>query len=132
MPRLVHFLYYLTALTLAIVPTLSAPRPVSADQGTFSNNAGLSIPDLNPTMGEAGGSGAQITVPATSATIEKVTVRLENLSHSRPSDLDIALRSPAGQLVMLMSDVGGSNPINVVTLTLDDAAALPLPTAGQI
>ena len=65
-------------------------------------------------------------------TISKVTVRVNGLSHTYPSDIDMALVGPGGQTVMLMSDAGAGNDLNSVSLTFDSTAASLLTTAGQI
>jgi hypothetical protein len=56
-------------------------------------------------------------------------VTLTGLTHTYPSDVDILLVGPAGQKVIIMSDVGGSYDISGVTVTLDDAAASSLTTS---
>src|SRR5687768_15705733 len=45
-----------------------------------------------------------ITVSGLTAAVHKVTVRLNNISHNGPDDLDILLVGPQGGYVMLMSD----------------------------
>ncbi len=65
-------------------------------------------------------------------TISKVTVRVDGLSHTYPSDIDLALVGPGGQTVMLMSDAGGGNDVNNVSLTFDSSAASLLTSSGQI
>jgi uncharacterized repeat protein (TIGR01451 family) len=64
--------------------------------------------------------------------VTKVVVTLNNINHLYPDDVDILLVSPQGQKVVLMSDVGGGNPLNNVTLSLDDKAAPILPDASQV
>ena len=59
----------------------------------------------------------------------KVTVRLNNLTHTFPADIDILLVGPGGQNAIIMSDVGGGDDVTGITLTLDDAAANPMPSA---
>ena len=60
--------------------------------------------------------------------ITKVTVKLNNITHGRPADIDMLLIGPSGQTAIIMSDSGGSpGGITDVTLTLDDLAANPLP-----
>jgi subtilisin-like proprotein convertase family protein len=62
--------------------------------------------------------------------ITKATVTLNGLSHTFPQDLDILLTGPAGQNVMLMSDVGGGNPgVAGITMTFDDDAPAAVPGA---
>lgn len=59
------------------------------------------------------------------ATINSVT--LTGFSHTFPTDVDIALRSPSGQTIILMSDVGGATDAVNTNLTFSDAAATLVP-----
>src|SRR5438094_4576071 len=52
--------------------------------------------------------------------------------HNKSDALGVWVVGPGGQKVMLMSDAGGSNPINDLTLTFDDTAAAAPPDSGQI
>jgi subtilisin-like proprotein convertase family protein len=107
-----------------ITPTPGAtPPPTPCGTTTFSNTAAITIPDF----GAAAPYPSNIPV-ALGGTITRVTVRLNNLSHSFPGDIDILLVGPGGQNAVIMSDVGGSFPVAGVTLTLDDAAATNLPS----
>ena len=72
---------------------------------------------------------ATINVSGLSGLVTRVTVTLVGLNHTYPEDIDLALVSPAGQVVMLMSDAGGGGNLNNVTLTFDDAAANSLTTS---
>ena len=63
------------------------------------------------------------------ALITKVTVKLNNLSHTFPADIDVLLVGPGGQNAIIMSDVGGGDDVTGITLTLDDAAATNMPAA---
>jgi subtilisin-like proprotein convertase family protein len=67
-----------------------------------------------------------------SGAITKVTVKLNQLSHTYPDDIDVLLVAPGGQKCMLMSSCGGANGVTGVMLTFDDAAAANLPDSGQI
>ena len=62
-----------------------------------------------------------------SGTITKVTVKLNNLTHTFPDDIDVLLVGPGGQTALIMSDAGGATDVTGVTLTFDDAAAASLP-----
>jgi subtilisin-like proprotein convertase family protein len=73
-----------------------------------------------------------VNVSNLGGTIAKVTVRLDGLTHTYPDDLDIALVGPGGQVVMLMSDAGGSGDINGVSLTFDASASATLPDSAQL
>ena len=59
--------------------------------------------------------------------VTKVTVKLNDITHGNPTDIDMLLIGPVGQTAMIMSDAGGFPGITDVTLTLDDFAANPLP-----
>lgn len=99
----------------------------------FSNPATVTIP--------ASGTGASTGAPATpypsnivvsglTGTILKVTVNLNNLNHTFPSDVDMLLVGPGGQNLIIMSDViGGTDWVNI-NYTLDDAAATAIPGSG--
>lgn len=71
-----------------------------------------------------------IFVSGVTATVEKVIVTLNRLTHSLPADLDVLLVGPGGQRVLLMSDAGHGPGVADVTVTFDDAATLSLPETG--
>lgn len=103
---------------------------------TFTLGTQLLTPTsaANPTSITIPNSGAgtpypsPIAVSGISAPVAKVTATLHSLSHTFPGDLDVLLVGPAGQKVMLMSDVGGTNDAVSVTVTFDDSAP-PIGTA---
>jgi subtilisin-like proprotein convertase family protein len=66
---------------------------------------------------------AAVEVTDMGGAISKVTVRIDELSHTYPDDLDLLLIGPGGQNVMLMSDAGGSTDVSGISLTFDAAAA---------
>jgi hypothetical protein len=69
--------------------------------------------------------------------ITKVTVAINGLYHTWPSDVSMVLKSPAGTLVYLMGRCGGGfqvgtpptgyNPSTGISLVFDDAGATALP-----
>ncbi len=65
-------------------------------------------------------------------TITNLTVKLTNVSHTLPDDMDVLLVGPQGQKVMLMSDTGGSNPLNFVHLRFSATATASLPDTAII
>jgi subtilisin-like proprotein convertase family protein len=65
-------------------------------------------------------------------TVGKVQVRLQELTHSFPDDLDVLLVGPAGQKVLLMSDAGGGGDISNRILTFDDEAEFLLPDTALL
>src|SRR5436189_4847956 len=64
-------------------------------------------------------------------TVSNVTVTLKNLTHTWVSDVDVLLVGPAGQKVLVFSDVGDAFDATNVTVTLSDAAASALPSSGS-
>lgn len=71
------------------------------------------------------------TVSGLVGAVHRVFVTLDGITHPSPDDIDILLVGPAGQKVLLMSDVGGRNPINNVRLRFDDLGR-NLPDEGLI
>jgi subtilisin-like proprotein convertase family protein len=98
--------------------------------GTLSltNATLITIPDV----GQGTPYPSSITVSGMGGTITQVTVTLNNLTHTFPSDIDIMLLGPNGQGVMIFSDVGGSSSMSGVTVTLSDNASSSLPINGRI
>jgi len=94
----------------------------------FANTNDISI----PSSGAAAPYPSTLNVSGLNTNILKLTVTLNQLSHTQPDDLDILLVGPNGQKTLLMSDCGGINIINNVNLTFDSAAATGLPDSGQI
>jgi hypothetical protein len=91
-----------------------------------------SQPIAIPEFGEADPYPATIEVSGLAGAIEDVTVTLSGLTHPFPDDVDVLLVGPFGQSVVLMADVGGSNPATAVTLTFDDAAPVELRDRGAL
>ena len=101
-----------------------------ADTFSFSNTNAITINDTGtpPTTGSLYPSSILIS-GLDFQTVSHLSITLNGLSHTFPSDLDIVLAGPGGQLSMLMSEVGGNTrtPVTDLTLTLDDLAANSLP-----
>ncbi|KXH78575.1 hypothetical protein [Sporosarcina sp. HYO08] len=102
-----------------------SPCPPACDiqTRTFTNPANIVIPDSGPATPYP----SPITVSGMTGNIVQVTVRLINLSHEYPDDIDIMLVGPSGQNATIMSDVGGSDDVTNITLTLDDLAPTAMP-----
>jgi subtilisin-like proprotein convertase family protein len=101
-----------------------------ADSYSYSNTNAISINDAGtpPTLADSYPSA--ITISGLDGQfITHLTLTLSGMTHTFPSDLDIVLAGPNGQLTMLMSEVGGNTrfPVSDLTLTLDDFAASSLP-----
>src|SRR5207247_66958 len=100
-----------------------ANRTTSASNSTFIAVPSTGAAALYPSM---------INVFGLNPNLLKATVTLNGLSHSQPHDLEILLVGPAGQKTWLMSDCGGINVVNNITLTFDNAAASGLPNQSQL
>ena len=59
-------------------------------------------------------------------------VKLIDLNHTFPDDLDILLVGPTGANAIILSDVGGGTDAVGVTLGLDDDAGSPLANSGPL
>ena len=95
---------------------------------TFTNSLPISIPD----SGSAGSYPSTIAVSGMPGIISKMTVKLNDLSHSYPDDLDILLVGPGGQKVLLMSDAGGGSDAVSANVIFDSATTTSLPDNSQI
>jgi len=93
--------------------TITTHFQVFTDSGgiVISNSAALGTPYP-----------ATISVGKVTSPITKITVTLNGLTHSYPSDLDVLLEAPSGDSVVLMSDAGGGFGVTNLTLTFDDDA----------
>ncbi|MGA4645537.1 Calx-beta domain-containing protein [Limisphaera sp. 4302-co] len=101
---------------------------VGTRTATFSNTAQIEIRDDAAAVPYP----SVISVTGLVGVVSKTVVTLTNLHHARPSDIDMLLVSPAGGKVMVMSDAGAGYWVTNVTLTLDDAAAQPLPETAPL
>lgn len=89
------------------------PTPTSTPyERTFSNTTSINIPN----SGAASPYPSTISVNGISGTVSKLTVRINSLTHSLKSDLDIMLVGPTGQSIILMSDVSPG----LSSITFDD------------
>lgn len=118
-----------------IASYFAPPAPlVTTTTTTYSNTSTITIPQTG-TIGKASPYPSNINVSGATGTIDKVTVKFDKLSHTAPPDLDILLVGPAGQTVILMSDVGsktgslGSRRINNNDYVFDDSASASMTSA---
>ncbi len=116
--------------TVSFTMQLGTTAPATT---SFSNATSITIP--------ASGTGVSTGAPATpypstinvtglTGTISKVTVDLKGLNHTFPSDVDVLLVGPGGQKFIIMSDVIGGTDWVGINYTLDDAAAVVIPSSG--
>ncbi len=80
-----------------------------------------------PASGIAEPYPSQIEITNHTGLVTGVQVNLTNFSHSSPDDVDLMLVAPNNRKVVLMSDVGGANPISNLNISFDDAAIASLP-----
>ena len=113
---------HLRGIVLVLVVSSAAvllPAQIAAAQSTFANTTPIVIPDSGPATPYP----STIGVSGLSAAITDVDVTLNNVTHTFPDDIDVLLVGPHGQNVILMSDVGGFDPIVDRTFSFDDSAA---------
>ncbi|MFN0112129.1 MAG: S8 family serine peptidase, partial [Blastocatellia bacterium] len=116
------------AVSLGSVTFAFTLGAVQIQNQTFSNTNAITA----PSSGSATPYPASINVAGLNGTVAKVTVTINNLTHTNPDDFDILLSSPDGRRILLMSDVGGGGDLSGVNLTFDDAAEMALENNGQI
>jgi subtilisin-like proprotein convertase family protein len=113
------------------VGTIAGGWSIQIDTTSFQNFQSFTIPGTG-SIGNANPYPSIINVGALPTSIRRASVRLTNLSHTFPDDIDMLLVGPDGQNAIIMSDVGGSTDLSGLTLTLDDTAANSMPDATQI
>ena len=106
--------------------TAATGSPVGTSSGPISLPAGAP----GTTSGPAGPYPATLNLAGLTGTITSLSVRLNGLTHTFPSDLDMLLVAPGGQRAMFMSDVGGGGDVSNLTLTFEDGA--PAPSTSQL
>ncbi|HEX2062215.1 MAG TPA: M36 family metallopeptidase [Thermoanaerobaculia bacterium] len=102
-----------------------------ANTYSFASAASIQIPATG--TGASTGSPANpypssIAVSGVAGTVVGVALTLHGFSHTFPGDVDLLLVGPGGQKFVPLSDLGGSNDVVNLTITLDDAAAAALPS----
>ena len=99
--------------------------------GTLNNGAAWA-PETTfiPSIGTANRFPSPIMVSGITNGVSRMAVTLTGLAHPFLSDLDILLVNPAGQNVMLMSDVSNDIPGTNLTIRFDDTATSHLPANG--
>jgi subtilisin-like proprotein convertase family protein len=95
---------------------------------TAQNTQAIDFPD----SGAAALYPSSFNVTGQIGPVTSVSVILNNFTHTSPDDVDLLLVAPGGRSVVVMSDVGGSNPVSNISLTLSDTAANSLPDEGTL
>jgi subtilisin-like proprotein convertase family protein len=131
---LVRTAAFLIVAVLAL-PVAEVTQPAAASKRfknvdkTFSNTGQISIPG----NGEATPYPAPIQVSGfKNGKIKDVNLTLRNFSHTFPDHVDVLLVSPDGRNALVMSDVGGTDNADNLTITLDDDAISGLPLSSQL
>src|SRR5262245_1809359 len=85
------------------------PTTAGADVATFSNPAAIAVPAAGSPngIGPASPYPSAITVSGMMGTITDVNVTLTSVVHAIATDIDVLLVGPAGQSLIIMSDVKG-------------------------
>lgn len=115
---------------LPILLVILTAGQLSAATQTFTNSAGITIGDSGAPPTLANPYPSAINVAGISGTIVKLTVTLTGFTHTFPGDVELLLVAPDGKQAVIMSDVGGSEDLSGVTITLDDDAGAFMTTSG--
>jgi subtilisin-like proprotein convertase family protein len=114
--------------TGTVTQTVDTPTTTPAE-GSWCNTGSISVSNV---AGPATPYPSRITVSGAGTFATLVTVQLGSVSHTTPFDFDVLLVGPAGQNLVLMSDVGGNIPAINTTLTFADAAGGAIPAGGPL
>jgi subtilisin-like proprotein convertase family protein len=97
-------------------------------QAEFSNFNAVTISDVSPATPYP----VTINVGDIPGTLVGAYLRVNGLTHSFPLDIDLMLADPSGRGFIAQSDAGSGADVNLITYTLDDAGATPLPEATNL
>ena len=117
-----------------------ATDPMEAGTGWWIDNVQVTnaISGINgnaiaiPNAGTASPYPSEINVADNEGLVTGVQVSLTNFSHNSPDDVDLLLVAPNGRKVVLMSDVGGGNPVTNLNLMFSDAATASMPDSAAL
>jgi hypothetical protein len=112
-------------LVCALV-VLAALVPASAE-AIIVTGGPVSIVDSTTPPTPAAPYPSQVNVPVGVGMVRDVNLRIDNLTHAFPSDVDALLVGPDGTSVLLLSDAGPSAAASNVDPILDDQAVGPAP-----
>jgi len=112
------------------------PVQTSAVNGpsVFTNSNPIEIPETNSTADPEPvvPYPSDIDVLGLTGVVTSVSVTINGLTHSSPDDLDMLLLGPSGQTFHFWSDVGGTNAVSNITVTVADNAVRPLPDSAAL
>jgi uncharacterized delta-60 repeat protein len=95
---------------------------------SFSNTAAITINDNT----SASPYPSVINVSGIGGSVVKTRVKLNNLTHTSPSDIDALVVSPSGADTLIMAHAGGALSVTNIVLTFDDAATNSLPSSSRL
>lgn len=112
-------------ICLGSVQRLAINQTLPAISSTFSKVGAIAVPGTG--TGAATGAPANpypdvLAVSGLPVGTRVSSVTINGFTHTFPSDVDIVLRSPSGQSVIIMSDAGGATAVTGQNLTFSDAA----------
>jgi subtilisin-like proprotein convertase family protein len=132
-------LVFVALVVLLALPIAQTASPVAAKPRrgtvtrTFANRAPIELPVAAKFPLSADLYPSEITVDGLKkGRIRDVNVRLNDIDHPFPDDVQMLLVGPEGQTAIVMANSGGGFDLSGVTLTLDDEAAASLPMQQQI
>lgn len=102
--------------------------PAHATIFEFPGTGGITI----NSSGDATPYPSTISVSGITGSVISVKVKINGFSHTFPSDVDVYLLSPSGQVSVVFSDAGSSTDAVNANLVFDDAAASPIAGSGSI
>jgi len=111
--------------------TTFGPTPTPPGCATFSNSATITIP-ASGVGGISSPYPSNIAVSGLGGAITQVTVAMNGITHTWPTDIDVLLVGPEGQNAIIMSDIGGYSGVSGIDLILDDTVANLLPNGGPL
>ena len=121
------------ALFAACVLALASASPARADIVRKAQTGSITVTDAGGTPPVAGSPyPSTIQVSGLSNVLTDVTVKLNDVDHAYPDDIDLLLAGPNGEKVLLMSDAGGDIDLADTDITFSDVAAGALPDQGAI
>ena len=122
-------IYSVTAMDGLLESPRSNELVVSSRFHDFNNTGGVAVVGGRGSGGKGTPYPAELNISHVKGVISSVAVLLHGVSDRIASKLDILLVGPQGQKVLLMSDVGGNNPVSDAELSFSDDAPQSLGTA---
>ena len=123
----------ISVVAVVVFAALFATSALAVTTTFTSTDGPITINDyiVSPTV--AAPSPSVINVSAGSETVSTVTVTLNGLDHTCPSDLNVLVVAPNGSSVVLIAQVGScSTPSGSQNVTFSDAAAAPFGDSNSL